>query len=115
MKKSRLGLARNCWVVSETTFDSAGKRTLTEAFVGAIAEAEGVDPTELPPLSESVDFDALTQLINRPDATTDSGLTTVLRVGKWKVFVSANGRIRVCNPTIEIDPEPLFKSDATSR
>ncbi|EMA05619.1 hypothetical protein SAMN05443574_13212 [Haloarcula vallismortis] len=111
MRNTKLALTRSCTVVSDRTFENDGGRTLTEAFVNAIAEAEGVASTELPPLYESVDFDALTQLME-PSEATDGDLLMALQVGEWNVFVSANGRIRVCDATRETDPEPIFEDES---
>lgn len=109
MGDAKLALARSSTVVCDTTFEKGGERTLTEAFVDAIAEAEWIAPAELPPLYEAVDFDALTQLMEHPGRATDEDLLIALRVGKWNVFVSNDGRIRVCDPTMETDPEPIFE------
>ncbi|KAA9396238.1 hypothetical protein Har1130_19045 [Haloarcula sp. CBA1130] len=111
MRDSKLALTRSCTVISDREFEKDGDQTLTEAFVNAIAEAEGVAPTELPPLYESVDFDALTQLMEPPDEAIDGNVIMALRIGKWNVFVSANGRIRVCDATIETDPESIFEDE----
>ncbi|MFC6786300.1 HalOD1 output domain-containing protein [Halobaculum halobium] len=108
MGNPRLALSRKCTVVSDTTFESGGERTLTEALTDAIAEAEGVAPTDLPPLYESVEFDALTQLIEHSGKNTEEGLILAFQIRKWNVFVSIDGRIRVCDATIETDLEPIF-------
>ena len=52
MREPELALYRSCTAVGETTVERDDGRTLTEAFTAAIAAAEGVAPTELPPLNE---------------------------------------------------------------
>jgi hypothetical protein len=108
-RKPELALYRSCSVVSETIYVRDGERTLTEALSDAVAEAEGVDPSELPPLYESIDLDALTTLLAKPSEATDGELLLGLRMNRWNVFVSSDGRIRVCDATNETSsPEPIF-------
>ena len=95
--------------MSDTTYKGNGERTLTEAFVDAIAEAEGVTPTKLPSLYESVDFDTLTELMGHPREGVDGDLLLALRIGNWNVFVGNDGRIRVCDAAMETEPEPIFE------
>jgi hypothetical protein len=95
--------------VSETFYEREGGRTLTEALVDAVAEAEGVLPTELPSLYGSIDFDALTTLLTNSGEAVDDELLLGLRMDRWNVFVNSDGRIRVCDATEETrSPEPIF-------
>ncbi len=108
MREPELALYRSCTVVGDTTFDKGGERTLTEAFVDAIADAEGVSATEIPPLYDSVDLGALAQLMERPRGPTDGDQLVALRIGQWNIFVNFDGRIRVCDAATETDAEPVF-------
>jgi hypothetical protein len=90
-----------------------GDRTLTQALVGAVAEAEGVASSELPPLYKSIDLDALTQLLDKPSEAADDELLLGLRINRWNVFISSDGRIRVCDATDETPPEPIFEDDTS--
>lgn len=111
-RKPELALYRTCSVVSETTYVRDGERTLTQALAEAVAEAEGVDLTELPPLYQSIDLDALTQLMAKPSEGADDELLLGLRMNHWNVFVSSDGHIRVCDATDETSsPEPIFEVD----
>ena len=108
-REPELALYRSCSVVSETFYEPEGGRTLTEAFVDAVAEAEGVTPTELPSLYGSIDLDALTTLMTNSSKAVDAELLLGLRMNRWNVFVSSDGRIRVCDATEETrSPEPIF-------
>ena len=108
-REPELALYRSCSVVSETSYVPEAGRTLTEALVDAIAEAEGVAPTELPSLYGSLDLDALSTLLTNSGETADDELLLGLRMGRWNVFVSSDGRIRVCDATDETrSPEPIF-------
>lgn len=83
--------------------------SVTEAVIWALADAVGVDPVELPPLYEYVDTDALNALFERHRPTDRTNLLS-FQVDTWNVFVRSDGRIRVCDATQPIDPEPVFES-----
>ena len=108
-RSPELEIYRSCSVVGDTRFEGDTGRTLTEAFVSAIADAEGISPTDVPSLYGSVDFDALARLVERNRETGDSDLLLAVRIGRWNVFVSGSGLIRVCDATIAIEPEPIFE------
>ena len=112
VREPELALYRSCTVVGDTTFDKEGDRTLTEALVDAIADAEGISSTDVPPLYESIDLDALAQLMDRPHDQTDGDLLIGLRIGQWNIFVSRDGRIRVCDAATETDVEPIFDEES---
>lgn len=103
-----LSLFRGCTVVGDTTFGGSSGRTLTEAFVSVIADAEGISPTELPSLYDSVDFEALSELLGTAGGAGDGEMVLSLRIQSWNVFVSNDGRIRICDATVHSDPEPIF-------
>ncbi len=113
-REPEMALYRTCTVVSDTTFKKDGERTFTEAFVDAVAEAEGVAPLDLPPLYESVDFDAITQLMQRYSDHSDGELLLGLLIDKWNIFVSYDGRIRICDASEETEPEPIFEGERHS-
>ena len=113
-RKPELAVYRTCSVVSETTYQRDGGRTLTEALVDAVAEAEGIAPSELPSLYGSIDLDALTRLLAKPSESTDDELLLGVRLGRWNVFVSSDSRIRVCDAATETSsPEPIFEDEPT--
>lgn len=53
-------------VVHERRWGSGFESTPTHAIVSAVADHEGCDPVELPPLFESIDTEALDRLFGRP-------------------------------------------------
>lgn len=57
----------------QVTEFASGEYSVSEAVVKAVAEADDVDPTELPPLYEQVDPDALEKLFQNPS----NGVVTV--------------------------------------
>ena len=113
-RKPELALYRTCSVVSETTYRRDSGRTLTEALVDAVAEAEGIAPSDLPVLYESIDLDALSTVLAKPSEAVDGELLLGLRMNRWNVFVSSDGRIRVCDATDETSrPEPVFEDETS--
>lgn len=111
MKKGgKLDVYRGCAPVVDAEYDSESGRSAAEAVIGALADAVGADPTALPPLYEYVDPDALNALFDRSDRATGDATLLSFQVDRWNVFVSSDGRIRVCDSTQPTDPEPVFAS-----
>jgi hypothetical protein len=106
--ESHLNVYRSCAPVVDTSFDGAGEETVVGAVVDAIAEAEGVDSTEIEPLYDVVDLDALSRLFDERNGTDSSDALLTFRIDTWNVFVRADGRIRVCDGTRRTDPAPVF-------
>lgn len=69
--------------------------SLSTAVVNAIADAEGVDPTELEPLYETVNPDALDALF-RPvsDGDRRTGRAT-FRMNGYEVVATSSGRVHL--------------------
>lgn len=108
MTTKPLNLYRQCIPVVDTQYNRNGDRPLAVTLIDAIAAAEGVKPTELPPLNEKIDLDALTQLLDTHSGTADTMATFGFQYGSWNIFVRADGRIQVCDSTKSTDPEPIF-------
>lgn len=106
----KLSLYRSCRPVVETEFRVDGSRSLTEALVEAVAEAEGVDSIELPPLYETIDLDTLSQLFTKGSQTAEKEILLGLRIDTWNVFISSDRRILVCDATESIALEPVFET-----
>lgn len=79
-------------------------------IIDALATAKGVNTTDLPPLFEIVDPDAIDSLFSNHNGATDAEATLSFTYDNWNVFVNADGRIRVCDSTQPTDPEPVFES-----
>ena len=112
MATDRLAVYRGCTPVVDERHDPDGQRTLVEAVIEAIAAAEGTDPSELPPLYEAVDPDALERLFDRRGGSGEASAVFSFEFETWNVFVAADGRIRVCDRTQPADPEPVFEGHA---
>lgn len=100
---------RSCVPVVDARFDEDDGQPLTGAIIGALAEAEGVDATDVDPLYDTVDLDALRQLFEARDGSSDAKALFSFTVDTWNVFVRADGRIRVCDGTRVVDPQPVFR------
>jgi len=101
---------RVCTPVVDAEYDFENNSSATEAIVSALADAVGVEPTDLPPLTNYVDPNALNALIEPSDGVTNGDTLLSFRVDTWNVFVRSDGRIRVCDATQPIEPEPVFES-----
>lgn len=110
MTAEQLTVYRGCTPVVDAQYETDSEKTPVEAIINALATAEGVAVNELPPLYDTIDPDALNQLFQSHDGRTDAETVLSFTVGKWNVFVRADGRIRVCDGTRPTDPEPVFES-----
>lgn len=98
----------DCAPVVDATYDPERHREPSVAIVEALATAADTDPCALPPIGDSVDLDAVNQLLATRSEAAEA--TTVLRfaVDQWNVFVREDGRIRVCDRTAITEPKPVF-------
>lgn len=103
---NNLQIYRSCEPVSEAWYDPDGERGVLEVLVNALADVAGVDVTDLPPLYETIDTDALMDLFSDPRRLTEVVLG--FSVENWHVFVHSDGRIRICDGAKATDPEPVF-------
>jgi hypothetical protein len=109
MEKSRqLDVHSSCTPAAEVRYETGSEWAVAERVVDAVAEAKGVGITELPPLYDAIDPDALTQLVERQDGTAGGDTVVSFTFGRWNVFVRADGWIRVCDSTRRADPRPVF-------
>lgn len=104
-----MSVYRSCEPVADTEYDRSGREDVISALADALSDAAGVDVTELPPLYDAIDPDALTQLFERHDGAVDSDAVLSFTYDTWNVFVRADGRIRVCDGTEPVDPVPVFE------
>ncbi len=108
MAKGGLSIYRGCTPVVDAEYDRAVHRSPSEVIIDALASAADVDPTELPPLYDFVDPDALDRLFDGHRGAADADATLSFTAETWNVFVCADGRIRVCDATRPTDPKPVF-------
>jgi hypothetical protein len=88
-------------LVAQTRYERERDGELGSTIVLAIVEAEGVGPTELPPLYEVVDVDALEQLLfGSPHGTGGKGSDGTVRFQyvDYLVRVDGDGWIQVYGP-----------------
>jgi hypothetical protein len=92
-------------------FDRDGSNSIVEVLTEMLAAAEGVDVTDLPPLYDAVDIEALERLFERYDDS--SGCPPILgfEYGDWNVFVRGDGRVRVCDGTQIAETVPVFSGE----
>lgn len=109
MVPGQLTVYCSCTPIVDAWFERDGGQTLTEALTGAVARAEGVSVTDLQPLYEVIDLDALMQLFDGHGRTVDPESIVGFRIDTWNVFVRGDGRIRVCDGTVPTDPAPVFE------
>lgn len=106
----QLRLYRCCTPVVDAQYDGDGEETILGVLVEALAEAEGIEATDLPPLYGTVDLDALAQLFENHDGRDATERVFSFTFDHWNVFVHADGRIRVCDSSRFTDPVPVFES-----
>ncbi|MEF8780751.1 MAG: HalOD1 output domain-containing protein [Haloferacaceae archaeon] len=94
--------------VVDARYEEDGDATITEVLVEALAEAEGEPPTDLDPLYEVVDPEALSRLVGDSGGEPDGERLVAFAVENWNVFVRADGRIRTCDRRRTTDPVPVF-------
>lgn len=90
--------------VAQRQYEPSGQSELTTTIIYAIAEAEGVSPSEVksPPLYESVDAPAIEDTFFGPDVAARSrqGVGTVeFQYTDYLVKVQSDGWVRVYEPT----------------
>lgn len=79
-------------------------------IIEALATAMRVDATDLPPLYDIVDPDAIDSLFPKHNGVANAEAMLSFNYDNWNVFVNADGRIRVCDANMPVDPEPVFES-----
>lgn len=108
----QLTLYRGCTPVVDARFESENGESPSMTIINALATAMDVEPTELPPLFEIVDPDAIDALFSNNGGDTESAAMLSFNHRHWNVFVNADGRIRVCDASRPTDPQPVFESAA---
>ncbi|PSP49364.1 hypothetical protein BRC95_08165 [Halobacteriales archaeon QS_5_68_33] len=105
----QLNVYRSCEPVVDARFEKGGEETITDALVGALAAAEGVGVTDIDPVYDAVDLDALERLLENHEGAADAERLLSFTFDRWNVFVRADGRIRVCDGGKHVDPAPVFE------
>lgn len=105
---NQLLMYRDCTPVVDVDYDSERNHSLAWVIAEAISDAAGIPPTELPPLYDAIDLDAVAQLLDSQDGTSSETAVLGFTFEQWNVFVRSDGSIRVCNGTHSQDPVPVF-------
>jgi hypothetical protein len=98
-----------CVPVVGTQFGGERERPPSVAVIEAVAAAECVAPTELDPLYEQINLDALDQFFASSEDTPDISKSVRFSAVGWKVFVRGDGAIRVCDPEHQAASAEVFE------
>lgn len=101
MASNALAVCGNCTPVVERDYESDEHESPAAAIISAVAEAEGVGSTDLPPLYYSIDPDAITTLLDRTEAT-ETDVSLAFRYHGWDVLVQSDGSICICEGTTSV-------------
>lgn len=108
MTSGDLIVYRGCAPVVEAQYERDNARSLVEAIVDALAEADGVDATDFPQLYRVIDTDALNDLVEVRDDSSAGEVLVCFSIDGWNVFVGGDGRISVCDGAEPTEPAPVF-------
>lgn len=106
-----VSVVSECTPVVDAEFDPHSDQSPAGIIIEAVATAAGEDPTDLPPLYESIDPDVIDALFAQYNGSAGENTFLNFRVDTWNVFVRADGRVRVLDATQRTDPEPIFDSN----
>lgn len=87
-----------------TTESQQDPLPLSQAIIAAVAEEEGVDPTELPPLYRVIDTDALDSLFRTDRESGRSEGRVVFPYRGYEITVYSTGRIELDGTIVVNDP-----------
>jgi len=104
----QLTMYRDCTPVMDGWFERDRSNSIVEVLTDMLAAVKGVDVTDLPPLYDAVDLDALEQLFERYDDSSGSAPILGFEYDDWNVFVRADGRVRICDGTQLSETAPVF-------
>lgn len=109
MVAEKLAVYRGCTPVVDAYHHADGPDSIVVTVIEAIAEAAGVDATDLPPLYDTVNILAIEAMVSDWGGGSSADMYLSFSVDTWNVFVSADGRVRVCDASVPTEePEPIF-------
>lgn len=98
-----------CTPVVKTEFGAESGVTPSEAIIMALAEAENVAPTELDPLYDTIDLDALDRLFTTRDGKAEIPPRMCrFAVNNWNIFIHSDGSVVICDSERKTDPAPVL-------
>jgi hypothetical protein len=104
----QIDVSFGCSPVCSTNYESISDKTPTEAITEAVAAAEGVDPTRLPPLYESIETDAVNRLFDHSGEESPPTKALCFVYSGWNVFVRSDGTIIVGDPADDSESTSLL-------
>lgn len=110
MEAEDLRVHCGCTPVVDVRYRDDGNRSPSEAIIQALSEAMGVDGADLPPVYEFVDLEAVDSLFENHNGARETSVVLSFAVDTWNVFVSSDGRIRVCDATRPTKSTPVFET-----
>lgn len=82
--------------IFETTFDQSTADTISQMVVRAISTVAEQPPTELAPIHETVDLEALEGFVDHAaDSCQEPTITIGFSIDAWRVVVHGDGHIKV--------------------
>lgn len=103
----QLRVGFECAPVREMTAGPDGPSP-TVRIVRTIAELEGVDTTELPPLGDAIDSELVDKLVASNERGGESPAGLCFTYCGWNVFVHNDGTIIIGDPTEATRQTPWF-------
>lgn len=77
-------------------------------IVNAIADLEGVEPTDLPPLHNSIEPMSLCLMLEHSRVNQTSEMGICFSYTGWNVFVRNDGTVYIGDPDRKSTPTPMF-------
>lgn len=105
MQRSCSSVHCECPPVHEAVWSASGSKP-SEAIIEGLAAVEDTPSTDLPPMHDDIDLEALDRLF---ESTANTGMFR-FTVRDWNVFVCSEGRIQICDQTERGEPSPVFES-----
>lgn len=108
----QLAVSFECTQVGSANYNADSDRQPAEVIAEVVADAEGVDPTDLSPLYESIEPDALNRLFGQHGRQLNPEKAFCFTHEGWNVFVRGDGQIIVGDPDNLSKPTSLWKAAA---
>lgn len=97
-----------CTPAVDVQYETESNTTPIAALADALAAAHGVETGGLPPLYEAIDPDLVDEFVHHGRRRPTEAVLS-FQIDTWVVFVSVDGKIRVCDGTRLTDPTPVFE------
>jgi hypothetical protein len=105
VEEEQLQISLECEAVRELHPDETS-RSPVDAIVETVAGLEDIDPSELPPMYESINPDILNTMVRGRPSDADAAVCFVYN--GWNICVRGDGSFVVGDPEQAAEPIPLF-------